>query len=186
MDVASWIDNPRAWNTCYIGLAELPGIATVSAVPCGPRIDKQKRRKKEGSKLKDEGLKPAEFSIELWMTAAEWTRWLAILPMIHSVKIGDAREPKQIVHPLPNHMGVKTIYIKSVKPGMPTAKGGFKVTIDVEQWFAEQPDTKAKSKVKSNSVVANYYKDPFEPVGIDAIEKYAYDKDPFVGKREVD
>ncbi len=186
--ILSWIDNPEAWNTVYLGQVQLPGIATVGEIPCGPRLDAQKKRKTEGQKLKDFGAEPAKFDITLFINGALWYHWLTILPKIHSAQPSNPRQPLQIIHPLPNSMGVHTVYVRKVKPGPPSAARGMIIKIEVEQWFAEQPETKTKNKAKHlSNVTRAYSQDPLQNLdGIDAIDYYAFNKNPFVGKREPD
>lgn len=186
--IQGWIDNPAAWNEVYLADIKLPGIASVGDIECGPRFDKQTRRKREGTKLRDNGIEPAKFTIELLMTGAQWGDWRTVIPKIWSVAPTNARQPFTIKHPLPNSMGVDTVYILKIAPGAPTAKGGFKVKIKVEQWFPELPEAKPKTKVKSpvSKYITEENAQDAPLVGLDAIEKYGLDLDPFQGRREVD
>jgi hypothetical protein len=150
----SWEESPGNWDECYLGGLLLPGVCAITGLDCGPRIDKQTRRKKEGQKFADSGMKPATFTIGLTMVNQHWAEWLDILPKIYSIKPSGPREPLPIVHPLPNHMGIDVVYVKSVKPSDPTDAGIFKVSIDVEQWFQELKDPKTSKKINPKASLA--------------------------------
>ncbi len=112
----SWEESPLSWDELYLGGVLLPGIPSISSLTCGPKIDKQKKRKTEGQKFVDDGMKPAKFSITQTMIARHWPLWLDVLPLIYSVKPKAQRSPLSIVHPLVNSMGVDVVYVTEVKP----------------------------------------------------------------------
>lgn len=143
----SWEESPSVWDECWLGGSLLPGVTMISSIDCGPRIDKQTRRKREGQKFADDGMKPAKFTITQTIPPQLWGAWVDVLPKIYTTKPKGPREPLPIVHPLPNHMGIDTVYVTSVKPGDPGDSGFFKVSIEVEQWFAELKEPNTKNKV---------------------------------------
>lgn len=150
----SWEESPSVWDECWLGGSLLPGVTMISSIDCGPRIDKQTRRKREGQKFADDGMKPAKFTITQTIPPQLWGTWVDTLPKIYTTKPKGPREPLPIVHPLPNHMGIDTVYVISVKPSDPGDSGFFKVSIDVEQWFAELKEPNTKNKIDPKKSLA--------------------------------
>lgn len=181
MAFPDWISDPSAWNTARLGEVSLPGIVTVESVPCGKSIDEKKRKGRDGADLTDNGIEPAKFKVELWLTAEDWELWLQVLPKIDPRTANTARAPLELVHPLPNSMGVRTVYVKQIEARSPSAQDGMKIIISVVQWFPQTKPTKTSTTPKL--APANYQGNALDlarnlaarqgflnpPVGVDAL-----------------
>jgi hypothetical protein len=142
----NWIDDAQ-WDTVQLGGVFLPGVATVDRFADGLDIDVQKRRKKEKARLRDNGISPCAFIIKLELTAADWPKWVEVLPGIKPRRPGAIRRPMQIVHPLPNLHGVGDVYVKDIEYDAPSARAGMVIQIRVCEWFEEEKETLTSKSV---------------------------------------
>lgn len=136
------------WDQVQLGDVILPGVCTVDDFEYGVDIDVQKRRKKEKARLRDNGLAPCAFNIQVELTGGQWHEWLKILPKIQPRREGAVRTPLAITHPLVNAHGVRDIYVHKIKVGAPSARDGMKITIRVAEWFEEEKDAQPQKTVK--------------------------------------
>jgi hypothetical protein len=146
----SYLDE-QAYRVCRLGDVLLPGLVEFGDIEMGARFDKQKRRGRDGIKLKDEGVEPAEFSIFLFGNNANWNDWVEVYPLIYTPKPGGERQPLAIDHPFVNDHKITTVYVKKIKVDYPTAKRGWKVEIKVEQWFPELKEKRTGNKARLNN-----------------------------------
>jgi hypothetical protein len=137
----NWIDD-AAWDTCLLGGVFLPGVVTISDFEYGQDIDVQKRRKKEKARLRDNGMAPCGFFIIVELTAADWPKWVEVLPFIQPRRTGAIRTPLKIVAPIPNVSGVEDVYVHRIKYEPASARRGLVVHIKVAEWFEEETETK--------------------------------------------
>lgn len=144
----SWEDN-AAWDTVVLGDVFLPGVCSIEDFEFGQDIEVQKRRKKEKAKIRDNGLAPCSFTINVRITQAELAQWVQALPRIQPRRAGAVRQPLRIEHPLPNMHGVTEVYVHKIKPGMPSARKGMSIDIKVAEWFEEEKDAKPSKTVKN-------------------------------------
>lgn len=105
-----------AWETCWIGGYYIPGLVSVvwRKAP-RRRIEKKPVKGKDGTRVTDQGDELAEFTVrsEIY-TADQWVTLQDVLPEIWASKDGGERTPYEIMHPLPNAMGIQDIYIESL------------------------------------------------------------------------
>jgi hypothetical protein len=154
-----------AWNTVQLGDVVLPGVCMVSGFDAGQDVDVKKQKGSDGATLEDNGKDPAEGKIEILITEALWPAWQKIIPRIHPRAPGASRAPREIIHPKPNILGIRDVYVKKIGIEGPTARGGMKIVLDVIEWFpkpkavkkaAGKPDTAAQDAFGAGK----YYEDP--------------------------
>ena len=196
-----WIDRGQeadgtAWNSVILGSSFLPGIAVVTC-SVARDVDAKKTKGQDGATLEDNGVEPAEIGIELTLPRRDdWELWQQVLPDIHPRRPGGPRTPLEIVHPAPNMLGIRNIYVKEIIPEPPTAKGGMKVTLRCVEWFPAPKPVKAaagkagtkgaKSKPAKRSTAdatrrlesLRAEELAYEPTGIDALERAFGETDP--------
>lgn len=171
-------DDRGGWDRVQLGSIWLPGLATVT-VTTGRAVDSKKTKGKDGATLTDNGSEPAKVQIDLWIgKRADWSIWCAVYPQINPRRAGAIRNPLQLSHPGANFAGVQNVYVKGITLQPPTSKGGMRIKIDCEEWFAQPKKTTATKKVQhltySNADplaaarAANPY--AFMPTGADAID----------------
>lgn len=144
---ADWIED-AAWDMVQLGGEFLPGVCTVESLEVGLDIDVQKKRKKEKARLRDNGLSPCAFQIIVELTAADWPKWVAVLPAIKP-KTGGVRKPLAITHPLVNLNDIRDVYVHKIHYEAPTARKGMKISIRIAEWFEEEADAKPSKTVAS-------------------------------------
>jgi hypothetical protein len=144
-----------SWDIVQLGEKFLPGVCTIANLEIGRDVDVQKKRKKEKARLRDNGLSPVTFNIEVEITGKQWGAWLQVLPYIQP-KVSGLRTPLSITHPMVNSHGVNDIYIQKILPGEPTARKGMKIVIKCGEWFEEEKDANGPSKKKPESLGAAY------------------------------
>jgi hypothetical protein len=132
-----------AWNTVQLGDIILPGICTVTGFDAGQDVDVKKQKGSDGATLEDNGKDPAEGKIEVQINEALWPAWQKIIPRIHPRTPGASRAPREILHPKPNVLGIRDVYVRKIGIEGPTARGGMKIVLDVIEWF---PKPKAVKK----------------------------------------
>ncbi len=154
-----------AWRTVVLGGIHLPGLCSVTSMKAGIDVDTKKAKGSDGVTSKDNGVKPSQFSIEIQLTERDWPAWLAVLPKIHPRRIGRERMPVEIRHPEPNVLGIQYVRILEIYGSPPTAKGGKKYRIEVEEWFdAPKPVKKPANgkEVPGHIKAEKYTGDPKE------------------------
>ncbi len=137
-----------AWNTIVLGDVYIPGMCTVSGLEGGLQNDRRPRRGKDGHRSRDLGIKLSKFCVDVWLTEDDWPLWLVIFPKINPRTVGRERRPVEVVHPEVNLMGITQVRIVNIKAYPPTARGGKRYVIDIEEWFAEPVDTKTAGSGK--------------------------------------
>src|SRR5688500_9115126 len=156
-----------AWNTVQLGDIILPGVCTVTGFDAGQDVDVKKQKGSDGATLEDNGKDPAEGKIEAQINEALWPAWQKIIAKIHPRMPGAARAPREIIHPKPNILGIRDIYVRKISIQGPTARGGMKITIDCIEWCpkpksvkkaAGKPDTAAQQSIGAGE----YSEDPNE------------------------
>lgn len=138
----------EAWDVCSLGGVLLPGIASVTVSGRGRNIDEQASKGTDGVELKDNGLTVAKISIRLVLTETDWPDWLNVLPKIDPQRPGAMRQPLQIVHPEPNHVGIELVYVREISGEPPDLVNGKVITIDCGQWFPQKKATKTSKQPK--------------------------------------
>jgi hypothetical protein len=142
----NWIDDAQ-WDTVQLGGVFLPGVVTIDDFEYGQDIDVQKKRRKEKARLRDNGMAPCGFYIIVELTAADWPKWVEILPNIQPRRTGAIRQPLKIVAPIPNISGVEDVYVHRIKYDSPSARKGMTIRIKVAEWFEEEKETKTTKQV---------------------------------------
>lgn len=144
MTVQNWIDDPESWNRVRLGSFDLPGIAQVT-MSRGREIDFKKAPGKDGGTSTDKGANEGKIKIRLTMNARQWSeKWLPILPHLEPAQ-GKPSGPHGIAHPEPNSRGINVVEISDIASAPPTARGGYVLDIECQQWFPRPKDTKASS-----------------------------------------
>jgi hypothetical protein len=153
-----------AWRTCILGDVRLPGIVTVTGLSCGIDVKTKKSKGQDGVTSTDNGVEPSKFAIEVWLNERTWPEWLKAVPKIHPRRPGRQRQPVEIKHPEPNVLGITHIRILKLTGTPPTARGGKKYRIEVEEWFDEPKPVKKKpgKEVPKHTTTQDYYGDPNE------------------------
>jgi len=109
----------KAWNTVWLGGVSLPGNCTVD---CEKKrsIEKKKTKGTDGTTVTDQGDELVEVKIRVEVHKPDqWREWQAVLGQIWPKKAGGDRQPLEIIHPLPNFLGIKDVYIERLKPNPP-------------------------------------------------------------------
>jgi hypothetical protein len=139
-----WLDDPKAWNKGILGPHTLPGIVTADPDDIARQLDRKKPQGKSGGPLEDKGYKPIKTKITIvYWTKAQHEMWLRILPLINPRRENASKDPMEFRHPAVDEFDVGPWIVASIKPSMPTAKGGRKIEITLEEWF---PETKTAKK----------------------------------------
>lgn len=133
------------WNSCLLGGCVIPGIVTVEGLKVGVEVDTKKAKGSDQPTSTDNGVDAAKFSIHVWMNESHWPAWQEILPTINPRRPGRERQPLQIITPITVEFGITTVRVISIEGGSPTARGGMRRVIHVEEWF-DRPKAKPKKK----------------------------------------
>lgn len=153
-DIPGWTGsdpNANDWNRVRLGQSILPpvgGYAEIEGLEIAIEVDTKKAKGSEKPRSKDNGVKPAEFDIVLYMTQKDWPEYLKTLPDWNPRRPGRNRAPQKIIHPLVNGHGIQDVRVISLKTSQPSSKNGLKVTIHVAEWF-DKPVAVKKSKDKT-------------------------------------
>lgn len=131
-----------AWNTVILGDVTIPGVCSVKGLSGGLQAHTRRKRGKDFATSRDLGVKPSKFSIETILTEDDWPAWVEVVAKINPRTVGRVRQPREIVHPDVNLFGITQVRIVDIHSEPPTARGGKKYTIDVEEWFDEDKDIK--------------------------------------------
>lgn len=138
-----WLDDPKAWGTGVLGSHTLPGIVTADPDEIARQLDRKKPQGKSGGPIEDKGYKPIKAKITLTIrTREQHEAWLAILPSINPRREGSTKNPMEFRHPAVDEFDVGPWVVASIKPAMPSAKGGRKIEIILEEYFAETKKVK--------------------------------------------
>lgn len=150
-----------AWRQVVLGDVFLPGICTINGLKCGVDIDTKKAKGHDRPRSTDNGIDASRFSIEVWLTEKDWDAWLAVVDRINP-RVVRQRAPFEIIHPEPNSLGITHVRIVSLNGSAPTAKGGKKYLIEVEEWFDAPPAPVkgANAEKAKSSVNQKYVEDP--------------------------
>lgn len=148
-----WLDTEEgfsAWDALWLGDEFIPGLPTIT-IQKTRSVDVQKTKGQDGSFLADNGYDPAKVSISvrIW-TRAQWEQWLEVLPNIDPQRPGGLRTPLSILNPVPNGMGIDTVYVTSISMGSPE---GSMLTVSIEciQWFPEPKPAKSGTTPKEKN-----------------------------------
>lgn len=109
----------QAWTAVWLGGVYLPGICTVN---CERKrsIEKKKTKGTDGTTVTDQGDELVEIKIRVEVyNRDQWREWQAVIGQIWPKKAGGDRQPLEIMHPLPNFLGIKDVYIERLKPNPP-------------------------------------------------------------------
>jgi len=138
-----WWDDPSgSWDTVVLGGYVFPGIVTISGA-VERDIEVKKAKGEDGATLKDNGYSPAQVDINLRVKdEEEWMALQMLLPNIHPRTKGGERSPVSLVNPVPNLLGVNSIYIKKI--GFPVLLDTKEVSIDISGFEWQQQPKKVK------------------------------------------
>lgn len=139
-----WLDDPQRWQTGVLGPYVLPGLVSVEPDEIARQLERRKPSGKSGGPLEDKGYKPIKTKVTIvYWTRAHHEQWNAILPRINPRRENATKDPQEFRHPQIEEFDVGPWIVASIKPGMPTSKGGRKIEIMLEEWF---PETKTAKK----------------------------------------
>jgi hypothetical protein len=142
------------WYKAQIGDFVLPGIASVEGFVRKQDVDIKKSKGKDGATLEDNGRVLAEGKIHIEIIAADWSLALGIVQSLDPQKKGAVRQPRELVHPIPNALGVSQIYVREITIAMPTAAAGMVITFDCVEWVPQPKPVKVKKTVEAPAHVA--------------------------------
>lgn len=151
-----------AWRTVILGNVRIPGLCTVSSLKCGIDVKTKKAKGADGPTSQDNGVDASKFVIDIWLNEKSWPEWLKVVGQIHPRRPGRKRAPLEIKHPEPNVLGITLVRILSITGTPPTARGGKKYRIEVEEWFDEpKPVKKPNGKEVPETIKSgDYFGDP--------------------------
>jgi hypothetical protein len=135
-----------AWNTCYLGDVRIPGICTISDIEVGVNVDTKTAKGSDSPTSTDNGVKPAEFTINVWLTERDWPEFQRVLPSFNPRRPGRERGPLTIVHPGANHLGIEHVRVLKIKTAGPTANGGKRYQLACVEWFDKPKPVKKPPK----------------------------------------
>lgn len=135
-----------AWDACWIGKHYLPGLVTIECDKVRD-IDVQKSPEVDGARQVNKGIEPAKVKIKLRLfnNPDAFAHWCAVLKDIDPHKPGATNQPREIVNPEPNHLGITQITIVRIRSSSPTSKSGKEYEIDAQQWFPAPKAAKSKT-----------------------------------------
>lgn len=143
-------DDASEWNTALIGEDFLPGLIKVTGLKPKREIERKHAKGEDGETFTDNGKPAIDFTIEVTLPGKpEWIHWCRIYPRLDPRRKGAAKTPLEILHPLVNMCGIKTIYIDEISPGWPSADGGMTWTIHCIEWLPAPKKTKANAGKKA-------------------------------------
>jgi len=155
-------EGAKEWKQVALGELWLPGVATVEIVAIERDIDKKKAKGKSGQTLHDNGYKPTEVVIEVWLwTDEHHAAWLQVFPKINPLREGATKDPFEIRHPSVTEVGLGPMFVRKVELGKPSTKIGRKIKITCEPWFEEPKEVKKGTGKPKSSAGAN----PRTPIG---------------------
>jgi hypothetical protein len=135
-----------AWDTLYLAGKPLPGIARVDIeLPSGIDVQKPKGGKK--AVVKDDGVPPAEISVELEMLPENIQAFEVLVNTLRPRGLTKPREPVEITHPLCKLWGINAVQVGQLSTPSPRAGGSFVANIQLIEWVP-QPKTPKKPKNK--------------------------------------
>jgi hypothetical protein len=138
-----------AWFKAQIGDYVLPGIASIEGFDRKQDVDIKKSAGKDGATLEDKGRVLAEGKIILEITAADWALAIGIAKALDPQQKGAVRQPRELVHPIPNALGVMQIYVRGVSIGMPSSVAGMVIAFDCVEWAPQPKPVRMKKQVEA-------------------------------------
>lgn len=157
------------WNRVWLGGYLLPGLWIVSGFKLAVDIQTKTAKDRDGTSDTDKGEKPAPFELHGTLLdrprpdgRTDWMDWIDVLPLIHPLRPGRARQPLAIIHPDPNSMGIDAVRVLEIRYGTTTARSGKQIVIQVQRYY---PETKAVDRSKSKTpkqAPKTYFPDPGE------------------------
>jgi hypothetical protein len=157
-----------AWYKCTIGVFVLPGIATCEGFSQKQDVDAKKSKGKDGATLEDNGRVLAQGKVQVEITARQWPTMHEIIVSLNPQKPGAIRQPRAIIHPIPNALGVHEIYVREITIGTPTAAAGMVVTFDCIEWTPQPKPVRVKKQVESPTAI--HFEDG--PDGVQALRAW--------------
>jgi len=127
---------PDLWDTLSIAGVLFLGIVKVSGDPVGVDLDVTKSSGRDGSRVRDKGVKPAKvkLTIRIW-DEETWVSWDALLPVIDPRRQVGRRTPVDAAHPSLSQRGISRLYIEAIS--LPDVKddGSVEYTINAIEFM---------------------------------------------------
>jgi hypothetical protein len=140
-------ETDRDWDTCILGGVILPGTVSIEGFDVGIDLDTKKAKGSDQPKSSDNGVKAAEFTIEIWLNQKQWAEFQGTIDYWNPRRPGRERAPLEILHPMVNVFGIRTVRVVNVSAKQPSAKSGLRVSIKVAEWF-DKPKATVNNKIK--------------------------------------
>lgn len=165
-EIASWAGiaqggsagNP--WNRVQLGEIALPGVCECEGFDREQEVDVKKAQGKDGATLEDKGKTPAKGQIVVKIPSSLWPQWQVILRELDPQKAGAVRQPREIIAPKPNALGVTQIYVQKIELGKPEAGKGMTITLHCIEW-CDAPKTAQPSRAVVGAEVIVVQPPPF-------------------------
>lgn len=141
-----------AWNRVQLGEIVLPGVCECEGFDRGQEVDVKKAKGNDGATLEDKGKDPAKGQIIARIPASLWPTWQTILRELDPQKAGAVRQPREIVHPKPNALGITQVYVQKIALGKPEAGKGMTITLECIEWFDAPKPTQQSREVQGSIV----------------------------------
>lgn len=135
-----------AWNTVYLGDVQIPGFCSIRGLKVGVNVDTKTAKGSDQPTSTDNGLKPAEFTIDVWLNRSHWDEWQRVFPSFNPRRPGRERGPLIIIHPDCAALEITTVRVLSVETSGPTANGGKRYAINCVEWFDKPKPVKKKTE----------------------------------------
>jgi len=148
-----YIEEMNEWNTVRLGDTlfpsnEAPLLLTGLTAPVAYKVDKRKRKNKNGNRKVVQGYKPAEITLTFLMwTDEQYRAWRAALPSINPKYNADKRVPHKIYYPDLDDLDIHFIYIDTIEPPQWSSEWGMRsVVIKGEEVYEDDKDAVKKVK----------------------------------------
>lgn len=136
---------PDLWDTLSIAGVTFLGLVKVSGDPVGVDLDTTKSSGRDGSRIRDKGVKPAKvkLTLKIW-DEVTWVSWDALMPVIDPRRQVGRRTPVDVAHPALAQRGVSRLYIEAIAFADVKDDGLVEVVINAYEFMP--PSTRATGR----------------------------------------
>lgn len=106
---------PDLWDTVILAGVIFLGLAVVGGDALGVDLDVTKSSGRDGSRVRDKGVKPGKVKITLrFWDEVTWVSWDALLPVIDPRRQVGRRTPVDVSYPALTQRNVTRVYIETI------------------------------------------------------------------------